>query len=266
MGERGELLAKTRAVYEALNRRDFDAVVDAFGETSTWDVSRWGLGTHAGFVAIRRFLEDWFGSLDDYEVQIEEMQALGGGVVQAVVTQVARQAGGRGVLRVRSAPVFVWVGGRIAAVTLYPDVNEGRAAGLRAAGPSSQTSMQLHDAIVSAIRARDVPAHLLAPDFSMEVRATPATDYRYHGAPGLREWTSDLFEAFGSDAEYRVEEVIAAGAGFVVAMFVVVGRAVGSGDPLELRWPGVMWFRDGYATRAMGYGSRDEALAAVGLG
>jgi ketosteroid isomerase-like protein len=266
MGERGELLAKTRAVYEALNRGDFDAVVDAFGETSTWDVSRWGLGTHAGFAAIRRFLEDWFGSLDDYEVQIEEMQALGGGVVQAVVTQVARQAGGRGVLRVRSAPVFVWVGGRIAAVTLYPDVNEGRAAGLRAAGPSSQTSMQLHDAIVSAIRARDVPAHLLAPDFSMEVRATPATDYHYHGAPGLREWTSDLFEAFGPNAEYRVEEVIAAGAGFVVAMFVVVGRAVGSGDPLELRWPGVMWFRDGYATRAVGYGSRDEALAAVGLG
>ncbi|HEX3510831.1 MAG TPA: nuclear transport factor 2 family protein [Solirubrobacteraceae bacterium] len=260
-----DVLAMTRTVYAALNARDFDTVAGMFGETSAWDVSRWGLGTHAGINAIRRFLEDWFGSLDAYTVEVEALQDLGGGVVLAVVTQVARQAGSGAVLRVRSAPVFSWAEGRIALVTLYPDIDEGRAAALRAAGPSSQTSIGLQQAIVAAIAADEMPQHLLAPDFSIESRATPAVDYRYHGAPGLREWASDLFDAFGPGAEYRVEEVIAAGAGYVVAMFAVVGRAVGSGEPLELRWPGVMWFEDGRAKRAVGYHSRDEALAAVGL-
>jgi ketosteroid isomerase-like protein len=260
-----DVLALTRSVYAALNAGDFETVASMFGETSAWDVSRWGLGTHAGIKAIRRFLDDWFGSLDAYRVEVEEMHDLGGGVVLAIVTQVARQAGSSGLLRVRSAPVYSWVEGRIALVTLYPDIDEGRAAALRAAGPSSQTSIGLQQAIVAAIGAREVPQHLLAPDFSIETRTTPATDYRYHGAPGLREWTSDLFEAFGPGADYRVEEVIAAGAGYVVAMFAVIGRAVGSGEPLELRWPGVMWFEDGRAKRAIGYRSRDEALAAVGL-
>jgi ketosteroid isomerase-like protein len=123
----------TRRAYERLNSGDFDALLGLFGSESMWDVSRWGLGTHVGPEAVGRFLDDWFGSLEDFEVQIEELEDLGGGVVYVVVVQVAHEGSGRGYLQLRSAPVFVWREGRIASLTIYPDADEGRAAAERAA-------------------------------------------------------------------------------------------------------------------------------------
>ena len=55
------------------------------------------------------------------------------GVVYAEVLQIARRTGSRDHLRVRSAPVYQWAGGRIARLTLYPDLGEGRRAAERAA-------------------------------------------------------------------------------------------------------------------------------------
>ena len=95
--------------------------------------ARRGLGVHVGSEAIRRFLGDWFESLEEYEVQVHEMLDLGNGVVYAEVLQVARRTGSRDHLRVRSAPVYQWAGGRIARLTLYPDLGEGRRAAERAA-------------------------------------------------------------------------------------------------------------------------------------
>jgi len=62
-----------------------------------------------------------------------------------------------------------------------------------------------------------------------------------------------------------VEEVIAASKDFVVATFSIVGLGAHSKEPLDFRWAGVTWFRDGKASRAIGYASRREALEAVGL-
>jgi ketosteroid isomerase-like protein len=123
----------TRRVYAFLNDRDFDSVVAMFAPASVWDVSDWGLGIHTGLPAIRRFLKNWFGSMDDYEVRVEELHDLGNGVVRAAVEQLARPAGSRSLLRVRSAPVFVWVAGRISQVTLYRDLDRARAAAERLA-------------------------------------------------------------------------------------------------------------------------------------
>ncbi len=258
-------LELTRQVYGALNARDFDAVMAMFGPASVWDVSRRGLGTHAGLAAIRRFLEDWFGSLESYEVQVREMQHLGGGVVLVDVLQVAHSSGSRGVLHVRSAPVFIWVEGTIARVTIYPDFEEARAAAVGALEASARRSIDLHNQMVEAIRARDVPDDLLAPGFRMESRVTSATGYTYHGGAGLREWMSDLFEDFDEETRYGVDELNAAGEDFVVATYSLVGRGVGSREPLELRWVGVVWIADGKVARAVGYATREEALAAVGL-
>jgi SnoaL-like domain len=123
----------TRRAYESLNSRDFDAVVSLFGPSSIWDVSRWGLGAHTGPEAIRRFLEDWFGSFDKYEVHIENMLDLGHGVIYAMVVFIAHRPGSRDYLRLPSVAVFAWVEGVVARVTLYPDVNEGRGAADRMA-------------------------------------------------------------------------------------------------------------------------------------
>src|SRR4051794_26551162 len=139
-----------------------------FAPTAVWDVSRWGLGTHTGLKAIRRFLEAWFGTLEDYEVQIEEMRDLGNGVVFLIVTQLAVQARSRGALRVRSAPVYMWDDERIALITLYPDVEEGRAAAARAASPSSHRNIDLHERLVQTVAARKAPDALLAPGFFIE--------------------------------------------------------------------------------------------------
>ena len=127
------VLELTRRVYAALNDRHFDEVTAMFGENAVWDVSRWGLGVHVGTEAIRRFMGDWFESLEEYEVQVHETLDLGNGVVYAEVFQVARRTESRDHLRLRSAPVYQWAGGRIARLTLYPDLSEGRGAAEQAA-------------------------------------------------------------------------------------------------------------------------------------
>ena len=121
----------THRVYAFLNDRDFDSVVSMFAPAGVWDVSRWGLGAHTGSEAIGRLLEDWFGNMDQYWVQVEDVDDLGGGVVYVTVVQTARPAGRHSVLQVRSAPVFVWADARIEQVTLYPDINDGRRAAER---------------------------------------------------------------------------------------------------------------------------------------
>jgi ketosteroid isomerase-like protein len=122
----------THRLYAALNGRDLDAIMGLLTPDSVWDGSRWDLGTHTGPAAIRRFAEDWFESLDEYGVQVEEMQDLGNGVVY--VTQLGhRAATARGYLELRSALVFEWVDGMVAQATLYSENDEARAAAERLA-------------------------------------------------------------------------------------------------------------------------------------
>ncbi|HEY4896459.1 MAG TPA: nuclear transport factor 2 family protein [Solirubrobacteraceae bacterium] len=260
-----DLVELTRSFYASLNGRDFDAFMARFGPASVWDVSRWGLGSHAGLDAIRRYLEDWFGNLDEYEMQVDEVHGLGNGIVFAVVAQVTPGVGHRGLLRVRSGAVFVWVESIIARVTLYPKIDEGRAAAVRAADPLAQRNIDVHSHLVEAGRAREVPDQLLAPNFRIENHASAATDHTYYGAEGLLELASDLIEIFAAEPRWGVEEVIAASKDFVVATFSIVGLGAHSKEPLDFRWAGVTWFRDGKASRAIGYASRREALEAVGL-
>jgi ketosteroid isomerase-like protein len=130
----------------------------------------------------------------------------------------------------------------------------------------SQRNLDAHDRVVEAVNARRVPDDVLAAGFRMENRASAATDYTYYGARGWSEWMGDLFESFADGARYGVEELLAVGDDFVAAVFSVVGIGAGSGQPLEFRWAGVTWFRNGKAIRAVGYTSRSEALEAVGLG
>jgi hypothetical protein len=126
-------------------------------------------------------------------------------------------------------------------------------------------NLALHERAVAAVRAREVPEEILAPRFHMENRVSAVTDYVYHGAMGWRDWMNDVFEVFAEGALYQVEEVIAADESHVVAMFLISGHGARSQMPLELRWVGVTWFRNGKVTRAVGYRSRREALEGVAL-
>jgi ketosteroid isomerase-like protein len=117
---------------------------------------------------------------------------------------------------------------------------------------------------IAAINARQVPEELLAPDVRLENVTTAVTDRTYRGTEGVRQWISDFFDVLDEDARYE-GEVIEAGDDYVVVKVRFVGRGFVSGAPVEMRYYGVAWIRDGKITRAVGYPNRRQALEAVGL-
>ena len=67
-----------------------------------------GLGVYRGTAAVRGFFEDWIGSYELFEVELEECRDLGKGVVLNVVVQRARLAGSSGEVKTRYASIAVW--------------------------------------------------------------------------------------------------------------------------------------------------------------
>lgn len=67
-----DLVELTRRVYDAANVGDFDAMMRLFDRDAVWDMPDEGIGTFEGAVAVRRFVEDWRGSYEEYEVETFE--------------------------------------------------------------------------------------------------------------------------------------------------------------------------------------------------
>ncbi len=117
--------------FEAVNRRDLDAVVSSFAEDATFDGR--ALGDHfEGRSAIRSFVKEWWASYEELEYGLEEVRDLGNGVVFAVVVQNGRPVGSAVHVRQREGWVFVWVRGLVARIAVS-EVDEARAAAERLA-------------------------------------------------------------------------------------------------------------------------------------
>ena len=110
---------------------------------------------------------------------------------------------------------------------------------------------------------REVPEDLLADDFVMENVATAVTSRRYVGAEGMKQWFEDILGVFGDDYVYEAHPR-ESGEDYVVAWVRMSGTGLISGAPLDMSHWGVAWVRGGKVTRAAGYASHREALAAVG--
>jgi ketosteroid isomerase-like protein len=123
----------TRRTFELAERRDFDGVMSFYATDVVWDGADRDLGTFEGAAATRRLFEDWFGNYDLFEIEMEEVLDFGDGIVLAVHQQHARPTGSTGSVRTREAYLYVWVENLIARVTMYRDVDEGRAAAERLA-------------------------------------------------------------------------------------------------------------------------------------
>jgi len=80
---------------EAVNRRDFDAMLSFFAPAAVWDLSPMGLGTYEGPAAIRRFFEDWIGAYEEFAFEAEQNLDLGNGVTFAVIIQNGRPVGSK---------------------------------------------------------------------------------------------------------------------------------------------------------------------------
>ena len=125
-------IARSRALLEATNRGDLDAMMGFYAPDSIWDSPPLGT-SFEGVEAIRRFYEDWMSTYDELEFELEEILDLGHGVTFAVARQDARPVGSTGRVRARLVLVSEWVEGMAVRVTVYYDIDEAGATAERLA-------------------------------------------------------------------------------------------------------------------------------------
>jgi ketosteroid isomerase-like protein len=123
----------TRLAFEAVNRRDIDAVMSFFAPDAVFQ-GRVAGDLFEGRAAIRGFLDEWFGSFAEVRFEVEEFVVLDDGVVLAVVNQEARPVGVDGQVHQREGWAICWsAGGLIVRLTVHADIDEARAAAERLA-------------------------------------------------------------------------------------------------------------------------------------
>jgi ketosteroid isomerase-like protein len=127
-----DLVELTRHLYDAANSGDFDALTSFFAPDAVW-VTDEGIGTFDGVVAIRRFVEDWQGSYEQYEAEVNEVLDFGKGVTFAVSVQKGRVVGSSSNVQIRFAAVYTWAEGLIVRMTSYGEIDKVRAAAERLA-------------------------------------------------------------------------------------------------------------------------------------
>jgi ketosteroid isomerase-like protein len=128
-----DVVALTRAFCEAGG--SVEEEMSFYGPDPVYDVSPMGIGVFQGRTAIRRFLADWMSSYDGYREEVEEIVDFGDGIAFAAVRESGRPAGGSIATQTHSTYgfVIVWIDGKIARITAYPDIDEARAAAERLA-------------------------------------------------------------------------------------------------------------------------------------
>jgi ketosteroid isomerase-like protein len=125
-----DLAELTRVVFEAVNRRDIDAVMSFFAP----DALLAGFEVVEGRAAIRGFLDEWFGYFAELRFEVEEFVVLDDGVVLAVVHQEGRPVGVDGQVHQREGWAIHWsADGLLVRLTTNNDIGEVRAAAARLA-------------------------------------------------------------------------------------------------------------------------------------
>lgn len=124
--ETPDLVELTRHLYDAANSGDFDAMTSFFAPAAVW-VTDEGIGTFEGVTAIRSFVEDWQGSYEQYEAEVEEVLDLSSGVTFAVSVQKGRLVGSSHDVQIRFAAVYTWEEGTIVKMTSYNEIEKARA-------------------------------------------------------------------------------------------------------------------------------------------
>jgi ketosteroid isomerase-like protein len=118
----------TRRAFEAVNRRDLDAVMGFFAPDAVLDGRAVG-GLYEGRAAIRGFLEDWFDSFAELRMDVEDPVVLDDGLVLAVVHQEGRPVGVDGHVHQREGWAIRWsADGLLVRLTTDSDLDEVRAA------------------------------------------------------------------------------------------------------------------------------------------
>jgi ketosteroid isomerase-like protein len=137
-----DLVERMRRMLDFFGDGGIDAVMPFYAPDAVWDLSDAGIGVYEGAEAIRRFMEDWTGSFDDYVFEVEEVLDLSYGVVLLTYRDSGRPAGGEGRVEQQHTIVGLWVGGKIERVTSYRDSDEARAVAAQADQSRSRTPLR----------------------------------------------------------------------------------------------------------------------------
>jgi hypothetical protein len=113
---------------EAANQHDLDALAGFWTPDGVWDMSSIGMGLYEGRAAVRSFLEDWWRTYGDWEMEAVEVVDLGNGVSFSVLVQRGSPPGASNFVQLRYAAISAWVGCLIERTTYHTDIDEGRAA------------------------------------------------------------------------------------------------------------------------------------------
>ena len=119
------LVELVRRNFEALSRRDFDAVESFFAQDAVYGPTE--IGTFEGPAAIRGLCEDLMSTYDEFHIEIEEIIDLGNGVTFVVNLITGHPVGSSGELRMRTGNVVTWTEAVIERETGYLDIDEARA-------------------------------------------------------------------------------------------------------------------------------------------
>jgi ketosteroid isomerase-like protein len=120
----------TRRAFEAVNERDIDAVVSLFAP----DAFLAGFEVVEGRVAIRGFLDEWFGYFAELRFEVEDLLVLDDGVVLAAVRQEGRPVGSDAQVHQREGWAIHWsADGLLVRLTTHTDIDEARTAAHRLA-------------------------------------------------------------------------------------------------------------------------------------
>jgi ketosteroid isomerase-like protein len=91
------------------------------------------MGVYEGHAAIRAFLKGYWDCFEELRFELEEALDLGSEVGFLVNRQIARPVGSTAYVRTREAHVVESVEGMVVRLTVYSDIDEGRAAAERLA-------------------------------------------------------------------------------------------------------------------------------------
>jgi ketosteroid isomerase-like protein len=123
----------TRDVLDAASRHDLDAAMSFYAPDAVWDLSDVGLGIVEGVAAIRSFVEDWWGTWADYQLELGETVDLGRGVVFSSAREDGRLVGSDRHVEQRVAFIFLWAQGAVERQTVHLNLDDARAAAERLA-------------------------------------------------------------------------------------------------------------------------------------
>jgi ketosteroid isomerase-like protein len=128
-----ELTDLTRQLIDAGNRRDLDGAMRLLAPDVVWE-SLDGIGVFDGASAVRAFLGDWLSAYEVFEMELDEVLEIGGGIALAEGRQAGRLLRAAGRVEQRVAWAIAWQHGlAVHVIASSMDIDGVRAAAARLA-------------------------------------------------------------------------------------------------------------------------------------